>query len=239
MAQQTVTVDGLRGYLVRPERPATAGVLVLPTIAGIEERLRDYCAWLIEAGLLALAWDPFSAYPADLPVQERLPIGRDQLDDRPARQEQLRWLDYLYGELRLERVGVMGFCLGGRMVFPLAAGEPRIHACVAYHPSIYEAPPPPLHLDAVAAAREVPCPVQVLYPGRDHVTSQSTLHALRAALESRAAPTAVHVYPGAEHGFMEAVNPVTGHDRRSNPANVEATRLAWPQTAAFLRACLL
>lgn len=240
MAQnkRTITFEGLRAYLTQPLQPAKGGVLVLPTIQGIESHLECTCEWLNQAGMTALAWDPFSAYDPAMPVEQRWPIGRDQLDDRPVQREQLTWVRYMHEELGLEHVGVMGFCLGGRMALTLCAADPRQKACVAYHPSI-ELPHPARHLDAITAAREIPCPVQILYPGHDHVTRRETFLALRDALESRSAPTIIHVYPGADHGFTEGFNVVTATDRSLNPANLAAKAVAWPQTVALFRACLL
>jgi carboxymethylenebutenolidase len=239
MAHKTATVgiDGLRAYVAQPEQQGSAGVLVLPTIQGIEEHIEAICGWLNDAGLTALAWDPFSAFDANLPVQERWPIGRDQLDDRVGQREQLRWVRYMHEELTLANIGVLGFCLGGRMALTLCAAEPGLKACAAYHPSI-EAHHPPRHLDAIAAAKKITCPVQVLYPGRDHVTTRATFEALREALESRSQPTTVQVYPDADHGFTEGFNIISGTDRAANPANVTAKALGWPQTAAFFNACL-
>ena len=234
---ERITVDGLRGYVARPERTSRAGALVLPTIQGLEDHMEAVCGWLTSAGFTALVWDPFSAYDAAMPPAERFPIGRDKLEDAPAQREQLRWVDYMHGQLGLAKVGVIGFCLGGRMAFTLCAAEPRLKACVAYHPSI-ELPYPARHLDAIAAAREVRCPVQVLYPGRDQITHRPVFEALRDALESRPAPSAIHVYPDADHGFTEGFNIVSKVDRSKNPANVAAKALAWPQTVALFDACL-
>jgi carboxymethylenebutenolidase len=236
---ESITVNGLRAYVARPDQPSTGGVLVLPTIQGIEHHMQTVCGWINDAGLTALVWDPFSAYDADMPAEKRFPIGRDQLEDRPALQEQVRWVEYMHAELGLEKVGTIGFCLGGRMVFTLCAAEPRLKACVAYHPSI-DNPPPARHLDAVTIAKDVPCPVQLLYPGQDRITKNATFQALRDSLEKRSVPSVVQLFPQADHGFTErGVSIVSGVDRGSNPANIEATRLAWPQTAALFQACLL
>jgi carboxymethylenebutenolidase len=237
--KQRITLDGLRALVVSPEAPSKGGVLVLPTIQGIELHMATVCGWINEAGLTALVWDPFSAYDADMPVEQRFPIGRGKLEDGPALREQIRWVDYMHNDLGLENVGTMGFCLGGRMVFTLCAAEPRLKACVAYHPSI-DSPPPARHLDAVDAAKNVGCPVQLLYPGRDRITSRETFMALRENLEKRPAPSIIQLFPEADHGFTErGVSIVSGVDRGANPANIEATKLGWPQTAAFFRACLL
>ncbi|HLY65135.1 MAG TPA: dienelactone hydrolase family protein [Chloroflexota bacterium] len=237
--EKRITVDGLRALVVKPDSPSKGGVLVLPTIQGIEHHMQTVCGWITDAGLTALVWDPFSAYDREMPPEKRYPIGRDQLEDRPALQEQIHWVDYMHQELGLESVGTIGFCLGGRMVFTLCAAEPRLKACVAYHPSI-DYPSPSRHLDAVAAAKDVTCPVQILYPGQDRITKRETFQALRESLEKSAAPTIVQLFPHADHGFTErGVSIVSGVDRGSNPANIEATKLGWPQTVALFRACLL
>ncbi len=234
-----LNVDGLKAYLSEPEDKTTAGVLVLPTIVGIQEHLMSVCDWLTEAGFTALAWDPFSAWDPAAPIAEKATYARTKMDDRAAQKEQLRWVDYMYADLGLQRVGVIGFCLGGRQELSLCAVEPRLHACVAYHPSI-NMPKPAEHLDAIALARDIHCPVQVLYPGQDRVTDRATFVALRESLESREdAATIVHVYAKADHGFTEGISPLTGEDRRENPADRAAHAVAWPQTVALFRSCLL
>jgi dienelactone hydrolase len=84
-------------------------------------------------------------------------------------------------------------------------------------------------MDALALAPGIECPVQMLRPGKDHVTNPGTYDALTGALLKRSAPTTLQIYPAAEHGFMH----------RETPAeNAAATALASPQVVAFLKACL-
>ncbi len=84
-------------------------------------------------------------------------------------------------------------------------------------------------MDALALAADVACPVQMLRPGNDHVSSPETYEVLTRALLSRRQPTSILTYPEAEHGFMHRPTP---------EANVAATKLASPQVVAFLSACL-
>src|SRR5262249_45316496 len=140
-------------------------------------------------GFVALAWDPFSSSPTDLPVAERARLGR-ALDDSVAQASHLDWTDYMRFELGLERVGVLGFCLGGRMALTLCVAQTDLGVFVASPPSIND-PRPPHHLPTLELVGEIACPVQVLYPGRDHVTRHATFLALRDALETRAAPTSI------------------------------------------------
>lgn len=187
-------------------------------------------------GFTAVAWDPFSAFDSDLPSPQRVEIAR-ALVDTEALSEQQQWLSYMQEELDLRAIGVVGFCLGGRQALSLSASDERLRACVSYHPTIPD--PLPAHfLDAVGRAPAIPCAVQLLLPGHDHITSHDTVRALRSSLEGRNAPTMTHLYPTAEHGFAVRYHPINGADLMAVPANREAFALGWPQTVAFLRACL-
>jgi dienelactone hydrolase len=83
--------------------------------------------------------------------------------------------------------------------------------------------------DALALASDIRCPVHLIQPGHDHVTSEETYLRLKEALHKRSAATTVQFHPDAEHGFMH---------RKEPEANRTATALAVPQAIAFLKACL-
>jgi carboxymethylenebutenolidase len=221
---------GLDVYLARPERESRAGVLLLPAANGIAPGLRRCAADLAEAGLVALAWDPFRGRDVSgLGFPELMPL-LGAIQDADALAEQRALLDHMTGELGVERVGVIGWCFGGRLALVLAARERRLAACVAYHPSIRGELRPNQTEDAFALAAGIACPVQWVHPGADQVITPDVFPVLRDALMGRATgSTDLQFHPGAEHGFME---------RQTTDANRRATRLAWPQTIAFLRATL-
>jgi len=222
----TITLDGASGHLAEAKKPR-GGVLLLPTIYGLNRFAKDFCASLAERGLTTLAWDPYSG--------EALPTSRDEalaraseLRDGPSFDAMSISIDFLMGELRLDKVATIGFCLGGRYCLLLAARETRIEACVAVYPSIEAPRRSNQDEDAVIRAGEIPCPVQLLMPGHDTVTSAETYFRLKTALERRAADTAVHIYPAASHGFMHT----------PSAPNDEAAKHARPLVAAFLEAYL-
>jgi carboxymethylenebutenolidase len=226
----TIQAAGLNAYLARPDRPSGAGVLLLPSAYGLGEDVKRRADDLAAAGLVALVWDPFHGRDVSgLGFPELMPLLR-AIQDTDALAEHRRLLDHVTGELGAERVGVIGWCFGGRLALVLAAREKRLAACVAYHPSIREERAPNQTEDAFALAAEIECPVQWAHPGNDSVLTPATFATLRDALLGREkGPTDLHVYPGADHGFME---------RGGTEANELATRLAWPQTIAFFRAAL-
>ncbi len=226
-----IDVDGLNAYLARPVGGSTAGMLLLPMITGIGAQIRAWADELAGQGVTALSWDQWRGRPStdETPFEEVMKWG-SQLVDEESLVEQHALLEHMFGELGCERVGTMGWCMGGRLALLLGEREPRLANVVAYHPTV-PLPTPPNHtIDAVAATANIEAPVMMVYPGSDTLVPPESFRNLRDALESRAsAPSIVHVYPGAEHGF-------TSSARHGNPVNKAAYDLSWPQVLAFIQA---
>jgi carboxymethylenebutenolidase len=226
---QEVKQSGLFGFLAQPDAPTKAGVVVLPTIFGVNAFVRGYAELLAGTGLTAAVWDHYEGLPLSTDYEESKRRSQG-ITDAAMHAKVKSWIDYLFGELELTSVGVIGFCLGGRFAPMVAARDPRIRACVAAYPSIYSPALAHQEQDAVALAADIACPVLVIQPGHDHVASPETYAALRKTLLARAIPTIWQFYPDAEHGFMH---------RKEPAANAAATAIASPQLLGFLRGCLL
>ena len=226
---QEIKQSGLFGFLAQPDAPTKAGVVLLPTIFGVNAFARGYAETLARAGLAAAVWDHYEGLPLTTDYEESKKRGQT-LTDRKMHAAVKAWLDYMQTELQLTSIGVIGFCMGGRYAPMAAARDKRIKACAAVYPSI-ENPRPAHHAeDALALAAEVTCPVLVVQPGHDHVATPETYATLKQTLTKRSAPTIWHYYPDAEHGFMH---------RDAPPANPAATVIASPQLVGFLQGCLL
>jgi carboxymethylenebutenolidase len=225
-------IQDLNIYLAEPAEATTGGMLLLPSLGGLGPHLRRYANDIAAAGVTALAWDHFHGEsPADLSFEERMARVRT-ITDAAAHAEQTRLLEYLFSGLGLAKVGVIGWCMGGRYAILLAAHDHRLANCVAYHPTILQPQPPHHTEDAVAWATEIQCPVQVMVPGADQIVPAAIFTELSGVLEARTSGASIiHTYPGAIHAFMDL------HD--TSDANRIATTLAWPQTLAFIRATVL
>jgi carboxymethylenebutenolidase len=226
---QDIKQAGLVGFLAQPDAPTKGGVVILPTIYGVNAFVRGYAETLARAGLAAAAWDMHDGLPLITDYEESKQRARRH-SDAGAQAAIRKWTDSLTNELRLTSVGVIGFCIGGRFSLLTAAQDDRIKACGAAYPSIENPRLPNQEQDAIALAVQIRCPVHVLQPGHDHVASVETYAALKETLLKRTAPTMWQYFPEAEHGFMHRKEPAT------NPA---ATVIASPQFIAFLQACLL
>lgn len=230
MAIKTQSFSGPErfGYLAQPESPARAGMLILPTIFGINEFARNYAESLANAGLAAAVWDINSGLPLTTDYQECIKRARTLTDSGVGAMLD-KWIGFMLGELRLTAIGTAGFCIGGRYSLLLCAKDKRVRACAIAYPSIESPRLANQELDAVALSEQIECPVHILQPGKDHVSSPETYAELKEALHRRDAPTIVQYYPVAEHGFMHRPQP---------DENLKAPALAAPQLLAFLKACL-
>jgi carboxymethylenebutenolidase len=226
---QDIKQSGLAGFLAQPDTPTKGGVVILPTIFGVNAFVRGYAETLARAGLAAAVWDLYEGLPLTTDYEESKSRARKH-SDAGTQAAVKKWIDHMLDDLKLTSVGVLGFCLGGRYVLMTAARDTRIKACAAAYPSIESPRLPNQEQDAVALAADIRCPVHIVQPGHDHVASVETYAALKETLNKRAAPTIWQYYPDAEHGFMHRKEPV------ANPA---ATVIASPQLVAFLKACLL
>ena len=230
MAIKTEKFSGpqLYGYVAQPEDGARGGVLVLPTIYGINEFARGYADLLANSGLVAVVWDINSGLPLVTDYAECIKRART-LTDRSVASMLTCWIDTMLADMKVTSIGVVGFCIGGRFALLTAAGDKRVTACAMAYPSIESPRLANQEQDALGLAADIACPVHLIQPGHDHVSSVETYTTLKQALHQRVAPTIVQYYPEAEHGFMHRDKP---------EANRIATTLASPQLIAFLQACL-
>jgi len=223
---ETITRGERVAYLARPA-DAQAGVLLLPSVHGIDQYAKAYAQALAEAGLATVIWEPFpGSPPADSREQRAARLAT--LTDATSLREMTWWLDLMASELSLSKVGTAGFCLGGRYGLLLSACDRRTAACVSYYPTIETPPLPGQDDDVVALVKNITCPVHMIRAGKDHLTSEDIFRTLQANLQSRTSPTIVQHYPDADHGFMQ----------RTGAANEAAIHLSTPQTIAFLKAAL-
>jgi carboxymethylenebutenolidase len=221
-----VTVGEQDAYLAQVGR---AGMLMLPMITGIGEQIREWADELAGEGITALSWDPFKGRSTDNATREELSAMLKQMDDDAALAEQGALLDYLFDELGCDKVGVIGWCLGGRFAFLLGARDQRVANVVAFHPTVPSNRPPHHTYDAIAEAAGITAPVLVSYPSADTAVPNADFETLQTVLQSRTAgATFAQYFPGADHGF-------TDKSRHGKDVNADAYRLAWPQALAFMK----
>lgn len=227
-----VEFGGLRARLTQPARPNGAGILIAPSYTGVSASTDEVGNWLADSGFTSVVWDPFSAYDPNIDATERRLLTSGPITDTMARDEQVKWLDFMESELGMRSLGTVGTCMGGRMSMLLAA-DSRIKAVSAHFPSLR-----PAHyaweLEVTDELKDVQAALQIHYPMEDTVTPYQRIIDTRPVFEARptSQPTMINVYPGAHHGYL-------GLAPSKEPVDLQATLVAWPATIALLRATLL
>jgi carboxymethylenebutenolidase len=117
------------------------------------------------------------------------------------------------GPAKGQKIGSVGFCMGGALSLRLACSEPELGAAVVFYGS---APP----LEMLAGLK---CPVLGLYAEQDPRINAG-VPALADALKAQGKQFEHHIYPGAKHAFL--------NDTRAN-YQADAARGAWARTLSF------
>jgi len=150
----------LHGYLTQPDAGARAGVLILPTIFGVNSFASGFADRLADAGLVAAVWDLNSGLPLTTDYQECIKRARTLTDESAGRMI-AQWIEALRAEHGVRSIGLVGFCIGGRFALLQAARDKSIAACAAAYPSIESPRLSNQELDAVALSFEIACPVHM------------------------------------------------------------------------------
>lgn len=210
----------VRAYLARPrQRPQAPGLVVVHENRGLVEHIRDVTRRFAKVGYGALAVDLASHEGGtgsfSDPAQVTALLGRTPVDRLVGML--LAAVGYLRGLpwVRTDRLGAVGWCFGGGMVWRLATRSPELRAAVPYY-----GPNPPLEdVPRIKAA------VLAIYGERDQRINQG-IPALRDALQAAGVIHEIVIYPGADHAFFND----TG--TRYHP---QAARQAWERTLEWLR----
>ena len=218
------TLDGdgsLSAYCARPGGEPRAAVVVIQEIFGVNAGIRRKCDRLADDGYLALAPDLFwrlePGVDLDPDVETQFTralelMGRFDQDHGVADIEAtIRHARDVFG---VEKVGVVGYCLGGRLAYMVAA-RTDADASVGY----YAVGIPDLLREKHAIAR----PLMLHLAGADHFVPPEAQAAIHAGLDDHPKVT-LHDYPGLDHGFATEIGA-----RRDE----EGAQLADSRTAAF------
>jgi carboxymethylenebutenolidase len=224
--------DGeMPGYFARPKGVNNPPiVLVAMEIFGLHEYIKDVTRRLGKLGAFAVAPDYYFRKGVDLTkitdIQQLLPIVNSKPDA-----ELLSDLDSTVAWAKAQggdasRLGIIGFCRGGRTVWEYAAHNATLKAGVAFYGPPVDPPNPLWPKSPTELAPEMKAPVLGLYGGADAGIPVAQVEALKAALAANKKTAEFKIYPGAPHGFHA--------DYRASYRK-EAAEEAWNQMQAWLR----
>jgi len=202
------TSDGsIPAYRAMPSKGrAFPVVVVVQEIFGVHEHIKDVCRRLAKLGYLAVAPELYARQGAVSKLTDVNDIITKVVSKVPDAQVMadldatVAWVKES-GEGNVEKLGVTGFCWGGRIVWLYAAHNPRAKAAVAWYGRLVGKPSElqPKHPIDIAASLIVP--VLGLYGGDDQGIPLDTVEQMRKALQEAGSPSEIVVYPNTPHGF--------------------------------------
>ena len=218
------TLDGegrFTAFCARPEGPPRAAIVVIQEIFGVNPGIRRKCERLAADGYLALAPDlfwrlePGVQLDPDVPEQfERALALMNRFDQDQGVRDIEATIRHARNAFGVPKVGVVGYCLGGRLAYMVAA-RTDVDASVGY----YAVGLPDLLREKHAIAR----PLMLHIAGADHFVPPEQQKAIHEGLDDHPRVT-LQDYPGLDHGFATEL----GKRRHEQGA-----RLADERTAAF------
>ena len=196
-------------------QPATGAnfpvILVVSEIFGVHEHIADVCRRLAKLGYMAIAPELFARHgdPRKLSnIQEILTTIVGKVPDAQAMSDLdacVAWAKVSGGDTA--RLGITGFCWGGRVVWLYAAHNPQLKAGVAWYGRLVGqksdlTPQQPTELAAALKA-----PVLGLYGGADAGIPLDTVWAMQDKLKTAGGKSEIHVYDDAPHAFHADYRP--------------------------------
>lgn len=203
-------------YRAQPEgKKNLPVVLVISEIFGVHEHIADICRRFAKLGYLAIAPELFvrqgdpRAYGT---VQETVANVVSKVPDSQVAGDidaTIAWATENGGDAA--RIGMTGFCWGGRQVWLAAERNPGIKAAVAWYGPLKGNPNPLQPVSPVDKVDELKAPVLGLYGAKDTVITEDVRDTMKVALEKSRNPKAhasrIIVYPNSGHAFHADYRP--------------------------------
>lgn len=204
-------------YLALPAgRKKAPGIVVIHEAYGLNDNIRDIARRFAREGYAALAVDMFGGRNRVVCMFRYMGAMLQGKLDHSGISELKAALTFLAGHPSVdpERLGAIGFCMGGGFAITWACTDPRLKVIAPF----YGMAPRPV--DAVARS----CPVVGSYPQNDFTAS--TARALDKTLTRHNITHDIKIYEGARHSFFNDTGP------RYHP---QAAADAWDRTLAFFK----
>ena len=209
------------GYLAVPESGSGPGVIVLQEWWGLVDHIKEVCDRYAAEGFVALAPDLYHGDMTKSPDDAGKLMMALNIDETAKD---------LYGAINhllsldattSDKVGTVGFCMGGQLSLYAACANPTVGACIIYygiHPNVHPDIP------------NLQAPVLGFFGANDAVITPESANALEAQLKEAGKSVDFYIYEGADHAFF--------NDTRTEVYDETHANDTWDRALAFYRANL-
>ena len=213
--------DHFKAYTARPAESPRAAIVVIQEIFGVNAGIRRKCDKLAEDGYLAVAPDLFwpleRGVELDPDVEPEFQRALDlmgKFDQDQGVRDIEATIHYIRRDEGVEKVGAVGYCLGGRLAY-MTAARTDSDATVGYYG---------VGIDELLREKHaIAHPLMLHIPTEDGFVDKDTQKAMHEGLDDHPKVT-LYDYEGFDHGFATEFG-----ERRSE----DAAQLADSRTAEF------
>jgi carboxymethylenebutenolidase len=195
-------------------------ILVVQEIFGVHEHIKDVTRRFAKAGYMAIAPELYHRQGDVSQLKDNKEIMAKVVSKVPDAQVMsdldatVAWAGKNGGNV--DKLGVTGFCWGGRITWLYAAHNPNVDAGVAWYGRVVgdKGDMTPAH--PVDLAEKINAPVLGLYGGADAGIPNDTVERMNEALKKAGKKSTIHLYPDTPHGFHADYRPTYRKDQAAD-----------------------
>jgi len=220
MAGQTVEFPSnggtTTGYLAIPASGKGPGVIVIQEWWGLVPHIKDVCDRFAGEGYVALAPDLYHGESTKSPDEAGKLMMALRIDE--AEKDLRGAIQYLLNHEATtgDKVGTIGFCMGGALSLYAASKNPQVGACLVFYG---------IHPNVKPDLPNLQAPVLGIYAEEDAYVPPAAVHELEAKLKELGKRAEIDIYPGVDHGFF--------NDTRPEAYDEAAAKDAWRRVLEF------
>jgi carboxymethylenebutenolidase len=200
MVHLTAADGDMPAFLARPAAPGKYPAIVVAMEAfGLNAHIKDVADRLAATGAVALAPDMYYRQPNAVVGYDQLPEAirlMTSLRDEAIAADMAGVITYLQSRdfVRGDRIGITGFCMGGRITFLTACQNSEIKAAAPFYGGGIGG--------LLDQAPKITCPMLLFFGGDDPFIPNDEVENVKQTLTKLKKNAEVVVYPGAPHGFF-------------------------------------
>lgn len=224
--------DGkIPAYFARPDKPGPLPtLLVVEEIFGVHEHIKDLCRRFAKAGYLAVAPELYARQGDLSRMTDVAQILREVIARAPDAQVMsdlditAAWAANNHGNP--DKLGVTGFCRGGRVTWLYAAHNPKLKAAIAWYGPIGGVTSEIQPKTVLELADHIQCPLLGLYGAKDSGIPVEQVRAAEARAKAAGKTVEIVIYSDVGHAFLADYRPSYNKDAAEN---------GWARTLAWLK----
>ncbi|MCW5576420.1 MAG: dienelactone hydrolase family protein [Burkholderiales bacterium] len=188
-----------------------ATILVVQEIFGVHEHIKDVCRRFAKAGYLAIAPEMFFRQGDVSQLKDNKEIFAKVVNFVPDAQVMsdldaaVAWAGKNGADGK--RLGITGFCWGGRITWLYTAHNKNVKAGVAWYGRLVGQASDMTPKHPIDLVDQINAPVLGLYGGADAGIPNDTVEKMNAALKEKGKPSTIHLYPDTPHAFHADYRP--------------------------------